>query len=482
MALDYTDFHQVRNLIETNPSIKLLTRSRDTTALVLSFSFWAFKTKNISRYQKSDLTLLLSDFLHDKEIENPRLPREYIDDWVDQGFYRNTTNPSKSDEYFYDITSDTENTLRWLQELNKSEFVGTESRLLDIFNTLREIATRSSENKETRIEQLRKEIKEKELEIEKIKAGEIEVWDSTKIRETFQLLEEKIGRLTSDFRQVEENFRQIDTKLREEIIATSLSKGKFLDNLFRTIDKQIWEKDQGKSFKAFFDFLMNLKRQEELEELTQQVLQLPDIQIFNSNNNLEYLKFNLIDYSDNIHRVNDSIIRSLRRFIESAFFMQNKQIISKIESVLELAVTLKKKSPTERNFIEIDGKLNYDFVMSRKLFEPPNTTKIKAQILEEGENEGNFDILYQQQFINPEELKANIRFMLREQSVVSFSQIIQAFPIQKGLAEIVCYLNLAKDSEQVQKAYVDENADDLIRYQIKDQWQEIVLPKIIFSK
>ena len=482
MAFDYTDFYQVRNLIETNPSVRILTRSRDNTALILSFSFWAFKVKNISRYQQSDLISTLSDFLHDKEIENPKSPREYIEDWVEQGFYRKFINSSNSDEYFYDITSDTSNTLRWLGELNKSEFVGTDSRLLDIFNTLQEMATRSSEDKETRIEQLRKEIEEKKLEIAKIEAGEIEVWDSTKIRETFQLLEEKINRLTSDFRQVEENFRAIDSKLREEIIATSLSKGKFLDNLFKTIDKKIWDEPQGKSFKAFFSFLMNQKRQDDIDELTKIVLQLPDIQQFSSNNSLEDLKFNLIDYSGNIHRINDSIIRSLRRFIESSFFMQNKQIIKKIESVLELAIKVKQNPPTKRTFLAIDGKLEYDFVMSRKLFEPPNTTKISSQVLEEAENEGNIDILFNQQFIDIEQLKANIKFMLREQSVVSFEQIVQLFPIQNGLAEIVSYLSLAKDYEQEQRAFVDENEQGFIKYEYKDVWSEIKLPKIIFSK
>ena len=167
MAFDYTDFYQVRNLIETNPSVRILTRSRDNTALILSFSFWAFKVKNISRYQQSDLISTLSDFLHDKEIENPKSPREYIEDWVEQGFYRKFINSSNSDEYYFDITSDTSNTLRWLGELNKSEFVGTDSRLLDIFNTLQEMATRSNEDKKTRIEQLRKEIRSEERRVGK---------------------------------------------------------------------------------------------------------------------------------------------------------------------------------------------------------------------------------------------------------------------------------------------------------------------------
>jgi hypothetical protein len=482
MAFDYTDYHQVRNLIDTNPSIKILTRSRDTSALLLAFSHWAFKAKNVSRYQQSDLLDALSNFFYDKEIEDVKSAREYIEDWVSQGFYRRFINPSNSDEYFYDITSDTENTLRWLQELNKSEFIGTESRLLDIFNTLREMATKSSEDKETRIGQLEKEIADKKLEIKKIKAGEIEVWDSTKIKETYRLLEEKIKRLTSDFRQVEENFRQIDGKLREDIISTSLSKGKFLDNLFQTIDKQIWEKDQGKSFKAFFELLTNLNRQEELDELIRAVLQLPDVRVIQSNSNLSELKYDLIDYSQNIHNINDSIIRSLRRFIESSFFVQNRQIVSKIESVLELAVAFKHNIPTQKDFMEIDGKPEYNFVMNRKLFEPPNTTKIKAQSLEEADNEGNYQVLFQQLFINPEELKANIRFMLRNQEVVSLGQVTNTFPIQKGLAEVVCYINIAKDTEQVQKAFIDDTNEEKLIYFQTGMWQEVILPKVIFSK
>lgn len=482
MNFDYTDFYQVRNLVKDSPSIKILTRSRDNTALILSFSFLAFKVKNVSRYLQSDLISALSNFLYGKNFDTQKLPREYLDDWVEQGFYRKFTNPSNSDEYFYDITPDTENTLRWLQELNKTEWTGQESRLLNVFTILKEMATRSSEDKEKRKEQLREEIKAKELEIEKIDNGEIEVWDSTKIRETFQLLEETIRRLLSDFRQVEENFRQIDAKLREEIIATSLSKGKFLDTLFQTMDKQIWDKAQGRSFKAFFDFLIDQNRQDELDKLINIVLELPDIQSVKSNNYLVDLKYNLIDNSNDIHRINDSIIRSLRRFIESSFFMRNRQIMKRIEDVLELAMVVKPRPPSGRNFMQIDGKAVYNFVMSKKLFEIPSITNIKAQTLQEGENEGNIAVLYEQEFIDIEVLRRNLDAMLRLQSQVSFKQLVEHFPIEKGLAEVVAYLNLAKESEYQEKAKIDEMIPEAIEYQHNEQLQEIILPQIIFIK
>lgn len=144
-------------------------------------------------------------------------------------------------------------------------------------------------------------------------------------------------------------------------------------------------------------------------------------------------------------------------------------------------MTFKHKIPTQKDFIEIDGKPEYSFVMSRKLFEPPNTTKIKIQIMEEADNEGDFEVLFRQLFINPEELKTNIRFMLRNREVVSLTQVINTFPIQKGLAEIVCYISLAKEAEQIQKAMIDETNEEKLTYIQAGAWQEISLPKIIFS-
>ena len=67
--------------------------------------------------------------------------------------------------------------------------------------------------------------------------------------------------LLADFRQVEENFRQLDRQVRERITRFEGGKGEVLSDIFDEHDS-IAGSDQGRSFRAFWDFLMSPSRQE----------------------------------------------------------------------------------------------------------------------------------------------------------------------------------------------------------------------------
>ena len=69
--------------------------------------------------------------------------------------------------------------------------------------------------------------------------------------------------LLADFREVESNFRKLDRTVRERIALWEGSKAALLEEIMGERDA-IAESDEGKSFRAFWDFLMSPARQEEL--------------------------------------------------------------------------------------------------------------------------------------------------------------------------------------------------------------------------
>ncbi len=69
--------------------------------------------------------------------------------------------------------------------------------------------------------------------------------------------------LLTDFREVEYNFRQLDRRVRERIALWEGSKGALLEEIMGERDL-IADSDQGRSFRAFWDFLLSSRRQEEL--------------------------------------------------------------------------------------------------------------------------------------------------------------------------------------------------------------------------
>lgn len=479
------DYHWVRTLYERHPSLAAFRKRVDGFAVMTAFLHQAFEQRRQSRYPEPDLIHRLTDFLLaiDQLEDNPKTPREYLEEWTHDGMLRRFYDDLFHDEPFYELTPDASLLLRWLQEIDQHEFVGTESRLRVLFDLLEQLAYRSSSDKTSRIEQLRREIREREAEIERIERGELDVWTATRIRENFQLVQETARRLLSDFRQVEQNFRDIDRNLRDEILTTSLSKGHLLDKLFSTIDERIWERDQGKSFRAFWELLMSQTRQDEFDGLMSEVIQLPALQNTDSAlRDLERLKFDLLEAGGTVNRANDGIIKSLRRFIETNFFREHKHVLQKIESVLELAIRVKSRPPKGRDLMHIDGKPQLDFFLNRKLFRPPVLTTIRSETAEAGEQDADLSTLLTDDDVSLEELETNIGQLLRHRSQVSLATVLTEFPPQKGLAELVGYLTLAAQGETQDKATVSEDTHDEVAFATDEGLRTLQLPRIIFVR
>ena len=71
-----------------------------------------------------------------------------------------------------------------------------------------------------------------EAEIRRIRDGHIYLLDSTRIKERFLQISATARELLSDFREVEQNFRNLDREVRERIATWDGSKGELLEQIF----------------------------------------------------------------------------------------------------------------------------------------------------------------------------------------------------------------------------------------------------------
>ena len=108
-------------------------------------------------------------------------------------------------------------------------------------------------------------------------------------------------------------------------------RGEILGDLFEIHDL-IWETDQGKSFRAFWEFLMSSEKQDELNELIQQVLSLPEIENRLENSLIEDFKINLVEAGDKVNKTTHQ--PQINNILERPFFTpQSKVSISEIEII-----------------------------------------------------------------------------------------------------------------------------------------------------
>ncbi len=268
------EFDDVAFLREQDAAWRLL--RADNAPLILSFLHRVFVAGNVRSISATELTSRLDDELYALnerlgEGTFPKPPRDYLNDWArpDLGWLRKYY-PAGSDEAHFDATPAVERALSWLRSLGARTFVGTESRLNTLFELLRQIVYGTEEDPDVRLDELRRRRQEIDAEIAEVERGNVPILDPSAQRDRYQQFAATARELLADFREVEANFRALDRDLRERVAAWSGSKGELLDEVLGYRDA-ITESDQGRSFQAFYDFLLSPDRQAELSDLLDKV-------------------------------------------------------------------------------------------------------------------------------------------------------------------------------------------------------------------
>ena len=134
MSLDYATLALLR---QSHPAWRLL-RS-DHAPLVASFLQRVFIAPNVRVMAQADLAEALEDelfVLRDRLGAEafPKTALDYLNDWAstETGWLRKFY-AHGSDEPHFDLTPATEKAIAWLGTLTERSFVGTESRLLTLF-------------------------------------------------------------------------------------------------------------------------------------------------------------------------------------------------------------------------------------------------------------------------------------------------------------------------------------------------------------
>lgn len=273
----------------------------------------------------------------------PRASQEYLDDWAanERGWLR-MFYPPGSDEAHFDLTPATKKAITWLAGLSERTFVGTESRLLTVFELLRQMVEGAETDPQARIRELHKRRGDIEAEIARILAGDLPLLDDTALKDRFQQLMGLARELLSDFREVEHNFRGLDHRVRERIALWNGAKGALLDEILGERDA-IADSDQGRSFRAFWDFLMSQARQEELSALLDRVLQLPPITGMEPDKRMRRVHYDWLEAGEHTQRTVAQLSQQLRRFMDDQTYLENRRIMEILHSIEAKALAVPRR-------------------------------------------------------------------------------------------------------------------------------------------
>ncbi len=474
-------YEYIKHLKKTNHTLKLL--NSDNIAMSLSFFYVAFVKKKSITLPHSIILNLLDDYLFslNSSYENAytKSAKDYLEDFCsNQNAYLRKYH-GNDDEPLYELTTYTQKALEILEDLEKKEFVGSRSKFNIIFDLLEELEFETQLDDEQRISVLKEQKRDIDKQIEAIKNNQSLRFDDSRVKEHYMLLEETARKLKYDFTQIEYNFRDLNNLAMEQIASRDDSKSEVLGSIFE-IENNIREQDQGKSFFAFWQLLTDVKRSEKLSQMLENLYNNETIKEFDKNTSLKSLKYELLQSTQKVSQVSSKLIEQLRRFCDDRLWLEHKRVLELCKSIEKTALEIKSEIPNKKDFITIKGqKANIKSVFANTLHEVSQTSEFKGE-LEEKTTQINLDTFYHQFYIDEEKLKQNIQKILLYKPQCSMEDLHKEFPINKGIAELVSYLSIAKNS---QNARVDESKKINLEILDFDGRAKIVsMPQIVFVK
>ncbi len=489
------DHATLSTLRDRHPAWRLLASPH--APLVASFLHRVFVAPNVRVMSEADLVETLEDelfALREQSVPDayPKGAQEYLNDWAapDKGWLRKFYKPG-TDEAQFDLTPATEKAIAWLLSLTERPFVGTESRLLTLFALLDQISAGTEADPIKRVADLRRKRDELDAEISRVQAGDLPLLDDTAVKDRFQQFQQLARELLADFREVEHNFRLLDRKVREKIALWEGSKGALLDEIMGERDA-IGDSDQGRSFRAFWDFLMSSRRQDELSARLDQVLALPAVAELAPDPRTRRVHHDWLEAGEHTQRTVAQLSQQLRRFLDDRAFLENRRILDLLHGIESKALGARDATPTG-TVMHIDAMgADVELPLERPLFAPSVKPRLADLALMAFDADIDTARLFAQIVVDKARLRSVVERALRREPQITLRELLAAEPLQQGLAELVAYLELAhagdgNDAPDGPRALVDEAVEERIRWQARNAAGETVtrearLPRVIFTR
>ena len=461
---DAMDYDTVDALRQRHTAWRLLRAGN--AVLILSFLGDYFVEGNRGACAAGEVAAALDDHLYSLneitasesgEVRYPKSPKDYLEDWAaaESGYLRRFY-PQGDGDVHYEVTPAFEKAYSWVVSLQERSFVGTESRLHTAVELLRQIVHGTDTDPERRLADLRRRRDELDVQIAEIESGAVPLLEDSGVRDRYQQFTTTARELLSDFREVEDNFRRLDRAAREKIATWHGSKGELLAELVGN-RSEITGSDQGRSFQAFYEFLLSESRQHEMSELLSRLSDLDAVEVDRRTRNVHH------DWSEAAERAQRTIRQiseQLRRFLDDQVWLENRRVLDLVREVEAAALELRDNPPTGAG-LEIDEPgIAIALPFERPLYQSPVSVEVDS-LIPPTTQQADGEALFVQTFIDQTRLLDNIRTAMPRNTNALLSDIVALYPIEQGAAEIVGYLALNSGDVKVE---MDESEEGVLEY------------------
>jgi hypothetical protein len=246
---------------------------------------------------------------------------------------------------------------------------------------------------------------------------------------------------------VRDEFDKLNRQLRESLIDSDDARGEVLDALFAGVDL-IADSDAGRTFAAFWRLLTDPEQSSTLEGSLSDVMSRPFSRSLQPRERRFLLRLTavLLDEGGSVHDVLQHFARSLKRFVQSREYLEQRRLHSLLRDAQRAALEARDAGrPTRPLDLWLTLTSSQLRSVSQWVMYDPALRLDSPGMHDAAPAEIGLDVvgeLVRQSEIDFRTLRQHIRAMLAQCSQTSIAQLLQAFPAEQGLGSVVGYVAL----------------------------------------
>jgi hypothetical protein len=475
------------HLFEESPALRLM-RGR-LGSFVVGFFFKTFKKWGSSEASEEELIATLSEHIEQvRELEDfdapKRLPQDYLEEWCDEDHrYMTKTYDEDREEYVFRLTRHSEKALSWLQDLLSMQqrgYATTESRFNRILIEMESLSQGVNADPESRIKDLSRKRDEIEEEIQRIReTGEAPIFGEDVIRDQVYDLSDLVEHFLSDFRAIEEFFKDHAREISKLYAQGDASKGDIVEHVLDA-DEELRSCDQGKSYFGFRSMMTNPTLARQFRNLAEQTSDIARRRGLDPNKTFLSLSERLFGEAGSAHGAYGRISRKLRQVVGDHAGGGGRQVRETLSQIRKSAYLLRDDPPVDWEF-EIDIRPQFFGLMESDYWEPKSVEAF-APITpaDSGDNDWINEILNSVgEPLDLNKFRERVDLALEEAEKVSLTEMVDKYPLERGVVDVVCYRVVAGEDSRH-----DILGDEIIKIDLNrpSQPRFVEVEQLIFQK
>ena len=482
------ELYKLLAFFDAAPCIRLF-KAQHAPFIVL-FLYKHFKATRKTLWSQAELVASLREFLDEIHETYPdalreERPEKYLDAWCSAETHYLRRSLGKGSEFVFQLTPDSEAVLGFVDQRFSAEntTIGTGSRLKRAVEMLETIVVKASTEPDEKIGYLSTEKQRIEQEIAKIQSEGIVLPEKPEIlREEFATAFSMLKQLQSDFRAVEERFKDIARQVQQKINERNEIRGVILDAVFDA-DDDLKNSEQGITFREFYRFLYSNAEQERFDRIVNRLRFLEALSSCTEElNHISELIPLLTDEAERVQRTTQRLGGSLRRLLDTKSYDQRQQIGIVLDEIRKLAEKLAPAPPVVQIQFCIEEDLSIVAPYMLKFWSAPQKLEmpeLTEAMDSEEDRKAAFLEFTRMERIKWEKIKDNIKKYTTNSTTISLKTILDQEPVTAGVMEVIAYLQIAEDDGH----YIYHDDQEEIKVPLRGSTRQsitLTMPRILF--